>query len=336
MKKNGDENWKKKVPKVEIATVAPSRSNIDNFAPLHDTHNFDNNGNTNELEAEVVLRPKKSVPRTGGKVGSLQERMSQLQTAQNSWQAKVGEKDVDKFTVAGKMATTTPNKRVSRKDSEMNAVNDEMSQSRNSQRSRKVPQMRRFHGSPPPLNDKSYDEVQDDTSSETYENLGVEVEVPDFDEDLDKFFKAAPQEPSSTGPEIDLGDFDAISNDSESHVEARKMNNLLLNKVKKPTNRERRSRNPVKALANRKDVRQTYHQQDKIVVSSSEMETEKGKKSEKNVHSHLAAEAKAALAATEDFTCVELKKDNKVVPHAEFVPYKAPGKSTRPIDIIQY
>ena len=51
--------------------------------------------------------------------------MSLLQTAQNSWQSKVGDKDVDKFTVAGKMGGTTPNsKRPSRKESEMNAVNE--------------------------------------------------------------------------------------------------------------------------------------------------------------------------------------------------------------------
>ena len=51
--------------------------------------------------------------------------MSLLQTAQNSWQNKVGDKDVDKFTVAGKMGGTTPNsKRPSRKESEMNAVNE--------------------------------------------------------------------------------------------------------------------------------------------------------------------------------------------------------------------
>ena len=51
--------------------------------------------------------------------------MSLLQTAQNSWQSKVGDKDVDKFTVAGKMGGSTPNsKRPSRKESEMNAVNE--------------------------------------------------------------------------------------------------------------------------------------------------------------------------------------------------------------------
>ena len=58
--------------------------------------------------------------------------MSLLQTAQNSWQNKVGEKDVDKFTVAGKMGgSSTPNKRPSRKESEMNAVNESHQQTVN-------------------------------------------------------------------------------------------------------------------------------------------------------------------------------------------------------------
>ena len=60
-----------------------------------------------------------------------QERMSLLQTAQNSWQDKVGEKDVDKFTVAGKMGGSTPNRKPSRKESEMNAVNESHQQTVN-------------------------------------------------------------------------------------------------------------------------------------------------------------------------------------------------------------
>ena len=48
--------------------------------------------------------------------------------------------------------------------------------------------MRKFHGSPPPANDRSYDEpANDDQNSECSENL-VEIEVPLPDEDLDKFF----------------------------------------------------------------------------------------------------------------------------------------------------
>ena len=50
--------------------------------------------------------------------------------------------------------------------------------------------MRRFHGSPPPANDRSYDEpAQDDQNSEFNENL-VQIDVPQPDEDLDKFFSS--------------------------------------------------------------------------------------------------------------------------------------------------
>ena len=115
------------------------------------------------------------------------------------------------------------------------------------------------------------------------------------------------------------------------------MNNLLLKKnvVKKPTNRTRKSRNPVKALANRTDIKNTYNQQDKTaVLIHQNTDEETGPKKEKNVHSHLAAEAKAALAATEDFSSVQLKKDNKVVPNAEFVPYKAQGMYFFPFKLI--
>ena len=117
LKKNGEENWKKKVPKVEITnttTTAPppatTTSNNTSVTPKENTTtiNMDNNGNDHdngniidqpvddeeETEASIVqLRRKKSgLDRPGGKVGSLQERLSQLENAQTSWQTKVAEK----------------------------------------------------------------------------------------------------------------------------------------------------------------------------------------------------------------------------------------------------
>ena len=74
---------------------------------------------------------------------------------------------------------------------------------------------------------------------------------------------------------IDFDDFDAIANTDP-------MNNLLLKKnvVKKPTNhRNRKSRNPVKALANRTDIKNTYNQHDKtaILIQSNSEEDSSGK-----------------------------------------------------------
>ncbi len=82
----------------------------------------------------------------------------------------------------------------------------------------------------------------------------------------------------------------------------------------------------MKALAARKDLKKSYTQQQKIEEKPEEMPASTPK-AEKSVHSHLAAEAKAALAASEDFSSVQLKKDNKVVPNAEFVPYKGQGET---------
>ena len=74
---------------------------------------------------------------------------------------------------------------------------------------------------------------------------------------------------------IDFDDFDAIANTDP-------MNNLLLKKnvVKKPANhRSRKSRNPVKALANRTDIKNNYNQHDKtaILIQSNSEEDSSGK-----------------------------------------------------------
>ena len=148
------------------------------------------------------------------------------------------------------------------------------------------------------------------------------VEIHELDEDLDKFFSSKVDNDIKIAAEDIEFDFDAIT----ASVESSDAKLLLKRNVVKPAaNRnKRRSKNPVKALKNRTDIRQGYQQPGTISkMDNNDTETTAtGEKKEKNVHSHLAAEAKAALAATEDFSSVQLKKDNKVIPHADFVPYK--------------
>ena len=311
MKKSGEENWKKKVPTQKLQT-----EKFTNNSPKIINDNSNANLNDNGNNEEFSLRKKSGA---SGKVGSLQERLSQLQNAQTSWQNKVGEKDAQKFTVAGKMEIKpVAQPRKSRKESEMNLANDEMT---SKIRVKKTPKFRRFHGSPPPENDRSYDEAST-TSEATDFVLGEMVEIHELDEDLDKFFSSKIS--AENDEKIDF-DFDAIASEPSDAK-------LLLNVVKRPAaNRnKRRSKNPVKALKNRTDIRQGYQQPG--TISKMENSEISGEKKEKNVHSHLAAEAKAALAATEDFSSVQLKKDNKVVPHADFVPYKIGKKNCFKID----
>ena len=310
LKKSGEENWKKKVPTQKLQTEKFT-NNSQKIINDNSNANLNDNGNNEEFS----LRKKSGA---SGKVGSLQERLSQLQNAQTSWQNKVGEKDAQKFTVAGKMEIKpVAQPRKSRKESEMNLANDEMT---SKIRVKKTPKFRRFHGSPPPENDRSYDEAST-TSEATDFVLGEMVEIHELDEDLDKFFSSKITE---NDEKIDF-DFDAIASEPSDAK-------LLLNVVKRPAaNRnKRRSKNPVKALKNRTDIRQGYQQPG--TISKMENSEISGEKKEKNVHSHLAAEAKAALAATEDFSSVQLKKDNKVVPHADFVPYKIGKKNCFKID----
>merc|ERR1712098_376534 len=84
LKQNGEEGWKKRVKK-------------DVDTPEIITKRLPSVGSENE--EPVQLRTPKSAVRPV----SLVDRLSKLNAAQNEWQRKVGDKDTDKFTVAGKM-----------------------------------------------------------------------------------------------------------------------------------------------------------------------------------------------------------------------------------------
>merc|ERR1712062_644893 len=116
------------------------------------------------------------------------------------------------------------------------------------------------------------------TSEATDFVLGEMVEIHELDEDLDKFFSSKITE---SDEKIDF-DFDSIASEPSDAK-------LLLNVVKRPAaNRnKRRSKNPVKALKNRTDIRQGYQQPG--TISKMENSEISGEKKEKNVHSHLAA-----------------------------------------------
>lgn len=302
LKKNGEENWKKKVNKIEPPATQPA---VQQKKFIEDNNGNESNGNSSAINQDNELITLRTKPTN--KVGSLQQRMSQLQESQKTWQNKVGDKDVDKFTVAGKMSSSTRMSR--RSESELNELNQVQN------RVKKTPKLRKFQSSPPPANDRSYDDLQE--ANDHFEANYVAVEVPELDQDLDKFFASCKdvkkEEQVLLDPDFDL---DFLETTSERPL------NLKKNVVRKPVkSKTKSSRNPVKALANRADVKANYNEKTQVTMTTLEaLRTEKN-----DVHSHLAAEAKAALAATEDFATVQLKKDNKVVPHAEFVPYKAPG-----------
>ena len=87
------------------------------------------------------------------------------------------------------------------------------------------------------------------------------------------------------------------------------------------------SKNPVKQLAARTDLLEEYTED----LFLPEPEPEKAPTS--SVHSHLAAEALAGLASTEDFTSVKLQKGVKV-PNQNMLPYRE--KMLIQVSLVEY
>jgi len=89
LQKHGEEEWRKRVknksdsPELIIGKV--SRSGVISSS-------------SGDEEVVTLRTPKNNV-----RPVSLVDRLSKLNSAQNEWQKKVGDKDTEKFTVAGKM-----------------------------------------------------------------------------------------------------------------------------------------------------------------------------------------------------------------------------------------
>ena len=269
---------------------------------LHSNYNGQNNGNKN-----------RSV--------SLVDRVGKLQTSQNSWQSKVQAKDVEKFTVAGKMKretlkngvdesreTAVNNNIVDEKNAEKgdgtekflapNHANKKISSSRSPQRenssesspthspvrgtptrsslrAKRTPKPMTFKTSPPvqtrsprPFDCDKENEADENSNAEKTPKVCqsldqvvdcMEIEIPSQDnENLSKFFREVKNE---TKPDnIQECDFDLllpaiVGNRHNSKLQHHKKDIV---KVRKAQRRKPPTKNPLKSLAERSDIRQTY------------------------------------------------------------------------------
>jgi hypothetical protein len=189
----------------------------------------------------------------------------QLQTAQNTWQSKVGEKDAEKYTVAGKMqkisrgndmpprptsmlvtpSTATPSSSSHVPRSATRGTSTPASVSNNasdafSDRVKRTPKPRRFHGSPPAPGGSFED--NDDVTAETNHRT---VKVTSNDEGMEKFFAANKRDEKL---DCSVGDFDILLAQSEeipTLVHVKKAGPRL------PNRRQRGAKNPIKHLSAR-------------------------------------------------------------------------------------
>lgn len=277
LKHSGEEGWKKRVKK-------PT-----------DTQELMGGGNNAENEDPIKLRAPKNVPRPT----SLVDRLSKLNEAQNDWQRKVGEKDSEKFTVAGKMERDTfirgpGTPALSTPATPGQASGDKFVENAGI---KVTPKMRKFRGSG----------AQKKLISEESASLMVRVSsTKKIFENVELPEKQQIQQTEQISS--DNLDFDDIG-----------VSFPLLNvrrNVTKPK-RNKVSKNPLKNLAARTDL--IEETDDLYVPVEKQKETEPILTS--SVHSHLAAEALAGLASTEDFTSVKLSQGRRV-PNQSLLPYR--------------
>ncbi|XP_071451074.1 supervillin isoform X2 [Hetaerina americana] len=136
------------------------------------------------------------------------------------------------------------------------------------------------------------------------------------DETFTEFFKGLSTEKAwSEHLDLEVDDFDCLTSQSGELLVQKKT-------VRKQQRRLATSRNPVRALAARSDLREEYFEIKSTGIAERELRRMKVEKL--SVNSSMAIEALAGLASKEDFTAVSLRKANASPINASMLPYKHP------------
>ncbi|XP_077280924.1 supervillin isoform X1 [Temnothorax americanus] len=337
----GDERWKQRglplpglcrsatqvIASIETSET-PSVSIADRLAALH------HSGSTNWKRRVAGARVDEScddslfsLEESTAKSGVLADCIEKLESAVESWKSRIVTPDAVNFTVAGKMKVA-PSKDTS------SPFLTEATASISNQKKR-VPRPQRFKmrkdkgcnsgaiSTPTsPCKDSSSatrtsfsEPVSDDSGEEckTEHVLSPSVSVPKTDDEtFTSFFSGVSLEKCETEClDLDESDFDIITSQSE----------LLVQKRNIRTQRRRAtSRNPLKVLAARTDLRSEYTEI-RTNIATSTTKNLNIKKLAKN--SSFAVEALAGLASTEDFSTVTLRNVSETsVSTNKLQPYK--------------
>nr|XP_012149417.1 PREDICTED: supervillin isoform X3 [Megachile rotundata] len=246
------------------------------------------------------------------KQGVLADCLGKLESATEGWRKRIAASDVTKFTVAGKMKVEQPENLDPGPSSPLIEVTGSIAD-----RKKKTPRPERFRAkkgyakdvasTPTSPNKASYIKSRGSFSEPASEDSGEElkagkntspvVSVPKIDDEtFTSFFTGISLEKCET-ESIDLNetDFDMITSQSELLVQKR---NLHLKR------RRVVSRNPLKSLAARTDLKSEYTEI-RTGIAEKVMKQLNVEKLAKN--SSLAMEALAGLASTEDFSNITLR-----------------------------
>ncbi|XP_026670337.1 supervillin-like isoform X3 [Ceratina calcarata] len=278
LQRSGNTNWKRR--------IAPESSNSSDGASA-------NSSNKEDLSI---------------KQGVLADCLGKLESATEGWKKRIAASDVTKFTVAGKMKVEQPEKLDPAPSSPLIEVKD---------RKKKTPRPERFKAkkgyskdtvSTPTSPNKecriklpaSFSEPTSDDSGEetkTEKDVMPVVSVPKIDDETFTSFFTGISLEKCEAESVDLNesDFDVISSQSELLVQKR---NIRFKR------RRFVSRNPLKTLAARTDLKLEYTEV-RTDIAERVMKQLNVEKLAKN--SSLAMEALAGLASTEDFSNITLR-----------------------------
>ncbi|KAM3592511.1 uncharacterized protein V6R79_020366 [Siganus canaliculatus] len=283
----------------------------------------------NQLQdAENAWRKKKSSVEVGAKM-SLAERMKILKDKEDQWKnkGKGAANDSVQFTVAGRMAKRglvsdtgkEESPLISLKKSNATPVkpHEEIS-SRTDVKVEGDKRLDKLESFLDKLHNKGVSQSKTSTIEVT-EETEKEVMTLDDEETFGNFYKSVSpttlQEFSLTLTEEDLGEIQANTPKLTSAVAEHK-------RAVRPARRNQGSRNPLRALAARNDIRQVYTEQ-RLNVAKVETKRIQVERMAKHSRTNLADVALAGLASKENFRKVSLRsvKSTDVVTNNSAVPF---------------
>ncbi|XP_063887519.1 supervillin-like isoform X6 [Scylla paramamosain] len=313
LQKSGEDGWKNRVKK--------------------DNKDFNSN---------VTLRPKP----VGGhreRPVSLMDRMSALATSSQQWKGRVTQSDATKFTVAHKMASASTSSVPTLISGMSSGVTTSPEQlltptgSPHLERKKRSPCQKIFKsktgGNIPSLVNKSSPSsprknfrrsisTPQDSERKAEAPKGTSVSVPQVDDDsFNAFFSKVPDSVSlnsDDAPELNEADFDHISVTASQLKQMDDDDFVVKRRSVRVARRQVASRNPLKALAAREDIKSEYVE---VKMGTGEKELRRMKVEELSKSSSMAVEALAGLASRENFSAVALKKVENSPVVREMPPY---------------
>ncbi|KAL1264202.1 hypothetical protein QQF64_004557, partial [Cirrhinus molitorella] len=307
--KSGDDDCSGKLKKNKLPNVVQT-SLADRYVQLQESEN-----SWRKKKSSADIEPKMS----------LAERMKILQEKEEQWKAKGkgASNDSTQFSVAGRMAKkglVSPNREdvpiiLSKKASNSTPVKplEEISTRPDAEGDKRLDKLESFLDR---LHNKGVAGTKNSTI-EVMEEKEKEVMTLDDEETFGRFYSClSPTALSSSVLLVEEEDFSIIQSDTPKLTSAVEEHKRSV----RPCRRTKSSRNPLRALAARDDLRQAYTEQRLNVAS---VETKRIQMERMAKHSNLADAALAGLASKENFKKVNLRsvKSTEVVTNNSAVPF---------------